>query len=54
VLDSIAEGSILTVMEPGGDFASYPVEQEGQSWVRVRAADGLVGWTPTEGLVPES
>jgi hypothetical protein len=54
VLDAVSEGSTLTVLEPGGDFASYPVEQAGQGWVRVRAADGLVGWTPTEGLVPES
>lgn len=52
VLDSYAAGVALTVLEPGGDFTAYPVEVEGQGWVRVRAADGLVGWTPAAGLTP--
>jgi hypothetical protein len=34
----------FTVVEPGGDFAAYPVEAEGVRWYRVRAPDGLVGW----------
>lgn len=50
VLDSYAAGVALTVLEPGGDFSAYPVEIDGQGWVRVRAADGLAGWTPAAGL----
>jgi hypothetical protein len=50
VLDSYAPGVALTVLEPGGDFAGYPVEVDGEGWVRVRAADGLVGWTQAAGL----
>lgn len=52
VLDSYAAGVALTVLEPGGDFTAYPVEVDGQGWVRVRAADGLVGWTLAAGLTP--
>lgn len=52
VLDSYAAGVTLTVLEPGDDFIAYPVEVDGQGWVRVRAADGLVGWTPAAGLTP--
>ncbi len=37
-------GTVLTVVEAGGDFGGYPVEVEGQRWYRVRAPDGLVGW----------
>jgi hypothetical protein len=32
------------VVEPGSDFAAYPVDVGGQRWYRVRAPDGLVGW----------
>lgn len=50
VLDSYAAGMELIVLEPGGDFAAYPVVIDGMGWVRVRAGDGLVGWTPSVGL----
>jgi hypothetical protein len=50
MLDSFGENASLTVLEPGDDFARYPVEVDGRSWVRVRAVDGLVGWTPAAGL----
>lgn len=50
ILDQYAAGVLLTVLEPGGDFNGYPVEVAGEPWVRVRAADGLVGWTPAPGL----
>jgi hypothetical protein len=34
----------FVVVEPGGDFAAYPVDADGVRWYRVRAPDGLVGW----------
>lgn len=37
-------GTLLTVVEAGGDFGGYPVEVDGRRWYRVRAPDGLVGW----------
>jgi hypothetical protein len=37
-------GTVLIVIEAGGDYAAYPVEVDGQRWYRVRAPDGLVGW----------
>jgi hypothetical protein len=51
VLDSVGAGVPLTVLEPGGDYTSYPVIIDGHGWVRVRAADGLVGWVMTDTLV---
>ncbi len=39
-------GTVLTVVEAGGDFGGYPVEVDGRRWYRVRAPDGLVGWVP--------
>ena len=43
-------GDLLTVVEPPGDIASYPVELNGVLWYRVRAADGLVGWVMADGI----
>lgn len=43
-LDSYARGGTFVVVEPTGDFEAYPVVVERHQWVRVRAADGLVGW----------
>ena len=50
VMDTYAPGAALTVLEPGSDFTGYPVVVDDAGWVRVRAADGLVGWTPATGL----
>ncbi|MFM7585377.1 MAG: hypothetical protein ACKO9F_21985 [Caldilinea sp.] len=43
-------GDLLTVVEPPGDIATYPVELNGVLWYRVRAADGLVGWAMADGI----
>ena len=47
-LDSFGAGIPLEVLPPSGDFTAYPVEVDGHGWVRVRAADGLVGWVMTD------
>jgi len=39
---------LLEVLDPDGDVDSYPVVIDGQSWLRVRAADGLVGWVKAQ------
>lgn len=44
------DGAIFTVLEPSGDYDSYPVEAEGFRWYRLQADDGLVGWTVYEFL----
>ena len=52
VMNQYAVEAIFTVLEPSGDYSSYPVEAEGEQWYRVRADDGLVGWTPAALLTP--
>ncbi len=37
-------GDLVTVLRPSGDYDGYPVVVDGMEWIRVRAADGLVGW----------
>jgi hypothetical protein len=49
-LDSYARGGRFVVVEPTADYGDYPVVVERDEWVRVRAADGLVGWTPAASL----
>lgn len=49
-LAEYAAGDLLTVVEPPGDIATYPVELNGVLWYRVRAADGLVGWVMADGI----
>lgn len=51
VLDVYAPGTTFTVLEPSGDYIDYPVSSGGTSWVRVRAIDGLAGWTRAETLL---
>ena len=50
VMNQYAVEAIFTLLEPSGDYSAYPVEAEGEQWYRVRADDGLVGWTPAEML----
>lgn len=48
VLDSFGTGVELEVLDPSGDYETYPVVVDGHGWARVRAADGLVGWVMTD------
>ncbi len=52
VMNQYALEAIFTLLEPSGDYGGYPVAVEGEQWYRVRAEDGLVGWTPAEMLAP--
>lgn len=53
-LDIYKDGDLFTVVEPSSDYAGYPVEAESYRWYRIRAEDGLVGWTVYEFLAPVS
>lgn len=44
VMGVYTPGERFTVLDPSGEYALYPVENEGRLWYRLRAADGLVGW----------
>ena len=52
VMDLYPDGAEFTVLEPSGEYDEYPVEQNGAQWVRVRTADGLVGWADVSELAP--
>jgi hypothetical protein len=43
-------GDLVTILRPSGDYEAYPVEVDGVEWVRVRAADGLVGWVVVDAI----
>ena len=49
-----AAAATFVVIEPGADYAGYPVEINEVRWYRVRAADGLVGWAMADGLEQQS
>lgn len=51
VMAIYADGEEMTIVEPSGEHDGYPVTVEGAQWVRVRAADGLVGWVVAGNLV---
>jgi hypothetical protein len=44
----------FVVIEPGADYAGYPVEINEVRWYRVRAEDGLVGWVMADGVEQQS
>lgn len=44
VLDAYRAGEVLEIQVPGDDYVTYPVEEDGYRWVRVRAWDGRIGW----------
>ena len=52
VMNEYLSNATFTLLEPSGDYTAYPVTQEGKAWYRLRAADGLVGWVPTDELAP--
>ncbi len=52
LMKSYAAATEFTVIEPSGEYDSYPVVSSEQQWYRVRAADGLVGWAIAEQLAP--
>jgi hypothetical protein len=52
-LASYTSGTAFVIMEPDGEFAEYPVQVFDESWYRVRAEDGLVGWIPGGSLTVE-
>ena len=46
------DGDTFIVMPNSDTQASYPVEVDEYTWWRLRAADGLIGWTVEDFLVP--
>lgn len=52
VLNVYPSGTELLVLEPTGDYSTYPVEQGGISWLRVRDGAGLIGWANREMFQP--
>jgi len=52
VMDVYGEGALFTVVEPSGEYGTYPVGDSEREWYRLRAADGLVGWAILDGLTP--
>ena len=50
VLNEYSSISRFVVVEPGSQFAFYPVTNLGENWIRVRADDGLVGWAMIDHL----
>jgi hypothetical protein len=51
VLEVYPPGAIFTVVEPSVAYDSYPVQNEGRTWYRLQAADGLVGWAVIDAIV---
>jgi hypothetical protein len=51
VMEVYPAGARFTVIEPSGTYTIYPVQHEERTWVRLQAADGLVGWTLIDGIV---
>jgi hypothetical protein len=45
------DGDTFIVMPNSDPEGPYPVEKDGYTWWRLRAADGLIGWTVEDFLV---
>lgn len=52
VMNLYPAGERFTLLDASGDYAAYPVEQDGVRWYRLRATDGLVGWGDAAQLAP--
>jgi hypothetical protein len=52
VLERYAEGAEFEILEPSGDYDRYPVAAGDVRFIRVRTADGLVGWVDIQALSP--
>ena len=52
VMDVYGEGALFTIVEPSGEYGTYPVVDNEREWYRLRAADGLVGWAILDALTP--
>ena len=50
VLHLFSAGEVMEILEPSGDYDAYPVTVDEIDWVRVRAADGLVGWVAMDAI----
>ncbi len=52
------DGQPFEVLEPGSEYAAYPVEVDGYRWYRLRVADDptdqLVGWAAGDFLIIDS
>lgn len=50
------DGSVFTVLNPGGDHNVYPVNADGYQWYRIQIADSpgenLTGWAAADFLIP--
>jgi hypothetical protein len=52
IMEVYATDELFTIVEPSGTYTTYPVQDEGRSWYRLQASDGLVGWALIDGIVP--
>jgi hypothetical protein len=50
VMSQYSTDSAFTLLAPSGPYSAYPVTVNEQTWYRLRAEDGLVGWAPTAQL----
>ena len=42
----------MDILAPSGDYDAYPVIDGDRQWVRVRTADGMVGWLIADSVQP--
>lgn len=52
VLEVYTDGEVLTILDPSGDYSTYPVLNDNATWYRVRDQNGLVSWAESQFLSP--
>lgn len=52
ILEVYIDDTVLTIVDPSGDYATYPVQNDGAAWYRVRDQNGLVSWAEGKFLKP--